>query len=1015
MIKRALACVIAVILLATVVYAVEPMSIQQFLRTRPAITGDDQTRVVAFRGNTTVQFAYSSVRGATGETGPQGPAGPAGGGATIDDTKGNGDTTYVWSADKSYDQLALKAALISPALTTPTANNLGITGAGGAGYVDLLAQSSNPSAPSAGTTRLHSATTNGFTRLEQDNEAATNLVLGRDSVFIAKNTSGSTINANQPVYVTGSTGNIPNIGLARSNALATLPAIGIALDAISNNAYGQVMKSGVISSVNTSTYSTGDTLWVSPTTAGALVNTRPAYPNFVQRIGSVLVSGIGNGSILVTTAPFVGGMESGTNAATFTATAFVGDGSQLTGIAGGGGADATIYQADRITLPAASTEQTFITGTGNIVAHDLGGWGHGSQSHSMSIVKSTFGNHTGVIHIGAGVEYRPQGSGMRGINDGIYNSPMSMDVGMTVGAEKQNWQRTSAPLPVEGEVNGMYIVQRNGGSQSDGAGMLMDVATNDLGDGTAGKRYNFNALFEGISRLFSGVTQVKSQNVQFGIYNKYQHNGIGMAITALTGVHNDGVYVQSTDINNKWTNGIRFYKEMVNGLNTSEGIFSGDAILLGATQTIGNGTNSYTLAQLAAAAGTDDQTAAEVSVSTTNFGGLLANTASYDTVQEVLDAVDNLSGLPAAPSGSDTQLQYNDAGTTAGATGLLWDKTNSVFTANSRVAVAAGTIASGQNVYSLTGTLPASPAATVIGISTTITSAGSANFRQYGHNFTLGAGYTGSYGTAAYQITNSTAGTGTEPFHSTQFGNMGFRSFANGTTTGTNTAAYASASGGNINISSLSVVGGSKADSTNVGSLNISSSSGTNAINVGGFFGTTSNAALPTLVSSALIADNGTFAYPIFIARDNGTTKFQIYDDGGMAALSKEVVKTASATLEALEVSGTVITNYGETDDANLVLTLPDLDTTPGANFIGKVSTAMSTYDVCFKAAADNAFVLDGTAGADNGCICNATPTLRDKLACVATTSAAGAVEIDCETTRGTWALVADNTGSCPN
>ena len=35
----------------------------------------------------------------------------------IDDTKGNGDTTYVWSADKVYDELVLKANLNSPTFT----------------------------------------------------------------------------------------------------------------------------------------------------------------------------------------------------------------------------------------------------------------------------------------------------------------------------------------------------------------------------------------------------------------------------------------------------------------------------------------------------------------------------------------------------------------------------------------------------------------------------------------------------------------------------------------------------------------------------------------------------------------------------------------------------------------------------------------------------------------------------------------------------------------------------------
>lgn len=244
-----------------------------------------------------------------------------------------------------------------------SAQSASITGTGGMGYLDFAAQSSTPTAPAAGTARFHAETTQGFTRFNQDNEATTSSVLGRDNVFIARNTSGGTISKGQVVYVTGSTGNVPNIGLARSNATTTVPAVGIALDAITNSSFGQVMKTGLISSINTSSYTAGDSLWVSTSSAGALQNTRPAYPNFVQRVGTVLVSGVGNGSILVVTSPFIGGMDSGTNAASFTATSFVG---ALTGNA----STATTLATGRtigMTGPITWTSPTF-NGSGNVTA-----------------------------------------------------------------------------------------------------------------------------------------------------------------------------------------------------------------------------------------------------------------------------------------------------------------------------------------------------------------------------------------------------------------------------------------------------------------------------------------------------------------------------------------------------------------------------------------------------------------------------------------------------------------------
>jgi len=189
-------------------------------------------------------------------------------------------------------------------------------------YMDFSAQGANPPAPPAGTARFHAFTTQGFTRFEQDNEATTNLILGRDTAFIAKNTSGGAISKGQPVYVTGSTGNVPNIGLARANSLTTLPAVGVALDDIANNAFGQVMHNGVLSSIDTSAYSTGATLWVSTSAAGAFQTTRATSPNLVQRIGTVLVSGVGNGSILIVTAPFIGGMETGNTTGAFGSAAY---------------------------------------------------------------------------------------------------------------------------------------------------------------------------------------------------------------------------------------------------------------------------------------------------------------------------------------------------------------------------------------------------------------------------------------------------------------------------------------------------------------------------------------------------------------------------------------------------------------------------------------------------------------------------------------------------------------------
>ena len=201
-----------------------------------------------------------------------------------------------------------------------TSGLFAISGTGGLGYMDFLAQSSNTASPPPGTTRIHSATIQGFTRLEQDNEAGTNIVLGRDSVTIVRNTSGASIAKGKVVRISGSTGNVPNISLAYASSSSALPAIFVAVDTIADNAFGQVMRSGIVSSFDTSAFTSGDPVWVSTSTPGGLTKIRPSgLVDSVQRVGTILVSGVGNGSIDVNIAPAILNMETGTNASLWTA------------------------------------------------------------------------------------------------------------------------------------------------------------------------------------------------------------------------------------------------------------------------------------------------------------------------------------------------------------------------------------------------------------------------------------------------------------------------------------------------------------------------------------------------------------------------------------------------------------------------------------------------------------------------------------------------------------------------
>ena len=214
--------------------------------------------------------------------------------------------------------------LITPILGVASATSLAITGTSGAGYLSLIGQASTPAEPAAGTMLIYSETEHGFTRLRQHNEEITNLILGQDNAFVVRNTSGASIAKGSVVYITGSTGHTPNVSKAQADSSVTTPAVGILVDAIANNAYGQAMFTGVLSGINTSTLVSGEPVFLSTTVAGGVTTTRPSgTTNIVQAIGTVLVVGVGNGEIKVAIAPALLNSETGTNAATWTGRAVV--------------------------------------------------------------------------------------------------------------------------------------------------------------------------------------------------------------------------------------------------------------------------------------------------------------------------------------------------------------------------------------------------------------------------------------------------------------------------------------------------------------------------------------------------------------------------------------------------------------------------------------------------------------------------------------------------------------------
>jgi len=117
------------------------------------------------------------------------------------------------------------------------------------------------------------------------NDVASAVVhIGHDLQFKVINNTGSTIPNGSPVYITSTSSGqtYPNVALAKADVAATASVIGLTDGAIASGAVGYVTSSGGIDGVNTGSFTVGQVLYLSPYSAGQLMNTIPPTGITVQ-------------------------------------------------------------------------------------------------------------------------------------------------------------------------------------------------------------------------------------------------------------------------------------------------------------------------------------------------------------------------------------------------------------------------------------------------------------------------------------------------------------------------------------------------------------------------------------------------------------------------------------------------------------------------------------------------------------------------------------------------------------
>jgi hypothetical protein len=106
------------------------------------------------------------------------------------------------------------------------------------------------------------------------------------------NISGVQINKGDPVYITGFSSK-PTIAKCQATDLTTFPIAGFALTNIPNNSESEILLSGVLTNINTSSFAAGDILYVG--NSGGLTNSTASGSG---PIGIVLSSNATTGSII---------------------------------------------------------------------------------------------------------------------------------------------------------------------------------------------------------------------------------------------------------------------------------------------------------------------------------------------------------------------------------------------------------------------------------------------------------------------------------------------------------------------------------------------------------------------------------------------------------------------------------------------------------------------------------------------------------------------------------------------
>ena len=128
-----------------------------------------------------------------------------------------------------------------------------------------------------------------------NDEADVTHQVGQEFWIRVYNDSGGDILNGEIVYIDGTLGGWPTVQKARSDVVTTsISTLGFATHDIEDGTYGYITQKGIVHELNTVGYTTGEAIWLSPTTAGEYQSAQPDSPDYSIVLGNV---GVVDGSV----------------------------------------------------------------------------------------------------------------------------------------------------------------------------------------------------------------------------------------------------------------------------------------------------------------------------------------------------------------------------------------------------------------------------------------------------------------------------------------------------------------------------------------------------------------------------------------------------------------------------------------------------------------------------------------------------------------------------------------------